>query len=43
MKRIRTQERQIQRLAVEYAKMPKGTFKKLLSDTKQMMLGLKKH
>ena len=28
MKRIRTQERQIQRLAVEYAKMPKGTFQK---------------
>ncbi|OBX02687.1 RNA polymerase sigma factor RpoD [Gallibacterium genomosp. 3] len=28
MKRIRTQERHIQRLAVEYAKMPKGTFQK---------------
>lgn len=28
MKRIRTQERQIQRLAVEYAKMPKGAFQK---------------
>ncbi|MFC0308944.1 RNA polymerase sigma factor RpoD [Gallibacterium trehalosifermentans] len=28
MKRIRNQERQIQRLAVEYAKMPKGTFQK---------------
>lgn len=39
MKRVRNQERCIQKMMADYAKMPKSTFQKSLLDMKQLIFG----